>query len=145
MATFGASVNVEQMELMIDRGMRPILWFDNDGAGWNATEQVGAWLMQRTVVQAVQCPYVGDPADLSDELFEKVLSDHVVPFPLWRRPIDLLAIPEEGEPVIRKTGQAAKIIESEIARDVPTEHESAASGPEQADPAAVEETPAQDR
>lgn len=97
MATFGASVNIEQMELMIDRGMRPILWFDNDGAGWNATEQVGAWLMERTVVQAVQCPYVGDPADLPDELFEVVLRDHVVPFSLWRRPAGLLAIPEEGE------------------------------------------------
>ena len=97
MATFGASVNVAQMELMIDYGMRPILWFDNDLAGWRATEQVGEWLMQRVVASAVQCPYVGDPADLPDDLFEAVLSDHVVPFPLWKRPTELLAIPEESE------------------------------------------------
>ena len=93
MATFGASVNVAQMELMIDRGMRPILWFDNDGAGWNATEQVGAWLMERTVVARRDVPVRRRSGRPPDELFEEVLADHVVPFPLWRRPDGLLAIP----------------------------------------------------
>ena len=44
--------------------------------------------------------------------------------------------------MIRKTGQAAKIIESEIADDVPAEQRSAAGRPQEADPADAEETPA---
>ena len=60
--------------------------FDNDTAGWNATERVGEMLSQLTVAWSVQCPFEGDPADLDDDAFEVVARDMVVPFSLWVRP-----------------------------------------------------------
>ena len=93
MATFGAAVTDKQMDVMLRTGAkRVILWFDNDTAGWNATETVGEELMKRTVVYAVQCPYEGDPADLDDEAFDEVLTTCVVPFALWVRPKELMMI-----------------------------------------------------
>lgn len=96
-ATFGASVTGKQMNvLMSARAKRIILWFDNDTAGWNATESVGEAMMEQTMVWAVQSPYEGDPADLTDEQFERTIAECVVPFSLWRRPTEAL-LPPGGE------------------------------------------------
>lgn len=87
-ATFGASLTDRQVSLILrSKAKRIVLWFDNDSAGWNATEKVGEMLMGSTIVYAVQCPYEGDPADLSDEQFERVMATAVVPFALWKRPL----------------------------------------------------------
>ena len=95
MATFGAQVTIDQMTLAMSKGMAPILWFDNDLAGWNATRTVGTWMMDRGPVDVIVNPYEGDPADLPDELFEQVLAEHRVPFALWQQPTEVLAIPKE--------------------------------------------------
>jgi hypothetical protein len=87
MATFGASVTKNQMDLIVkSRTEKMILWFDNDEAGWNATDTVAEYLMHRGTVYAVQNPYAGDPGDLPSEVFENTLSECVVPYALWTRP-----------------------------------------------------------
>lgn len=95
-ATFGASLTDRQVALLLrSKTKRIVLWFDNDSAGWNATEKVGEALMGQTVPWAVQCPYEGDPADLTDEQFEHVMTNCVVPFSLWVRPTDLIGADDE--------------------------------------------------
>lgn len=87
MATFGARVGTKQMDLMVSsRSKKIILWFDNDEAGWLATEQTGEYLMERGMVYVVDNPYAGDPADLSEGMVECLLNDAVIPFSLWTRP-----------------------------------------------------------
>lgn len=99
-ATFGASLTDRQIALLLrSKAKRIVLWFDNDSAGWNATEKVGEALMGQTVPWAVQCSYEGDPADLSDEQFERVLSSSVVPFSLWKRPLPESLIGADDEEV----------------------------------------------
>jgi|JI10StandDraft_1071094.scaffolds.fasta_scaffold00994_22 hypothetical protein len=86
--TFGASVTDKQMGVLTSaRAKKIVLWFDNDTAGWLATEKVGAALMSHTMVWAVQSPFEGDPADLTDEQVERTLAECVVPFSLWQRPL----------------------------------------------------------
>lgn len=86
-ATFGASVTNNQMDLMVrSRTKRLILWFDNDEAGWNATDHVADYLKSRCTVYVVENPYAGDPGDLDAETFSEVLSKHVIPWALWVRP-----------------------------------------------------------
>lgn len=86
-ASFGCRLHDKQIELIVSApAKRIVLWFDNDAAGWNATEEVGEKLMNRGAVWAVDSPYAGDPADLTDDQFLAVLSERVVPFAIWRRP-----------------------------------------------------------
>lgn len=88
-ATFGAAVTSRQRSLIADHD-RITLFFDNDEAGWRATEEVGGWLMERTgKVMAVNNPWAADPADMDDQTFDKLVAD-AVPFALWRRPSGLL-------------------------------------------------------
>ena len=85
-ATFGAAVATKQLSLIANHS-EIILWFDNDEAGWVATEQVGSWLMDRTSkLWAIDSPFAADPADLDDETFDSILAEHVVPWVLWKRP-----------------------------------------------------------
>jgi hypothetical protein len=104
MATFGAQVTLDQMSLAMSRGMHPVLWFDNDLAGWNATKTVGEWMMDRGGCDAVINPYEGDPADLPDRLFEQVLAEHRVPFALWQPPREVVAVPKEEHDGIPQDG-----------------------------------------
>lgn len=86
-ATFGASVTFKQMHLIVQHP-EIVLWFDNDEAGWSATEKVGAWLMERTSkLWVVDNPFNADPADLDDATFSELLATRVVPFVLWSRPV----------------------------------------------------------
>ena len=62
-ATFGASVT-ERQKLILANHPKIILWFDNDQAGWTATEEVGSFLSQYCDVFVVDNPYTGDPARL---------------------------------------------------------------------------------
>jgi hypothetical protein len=83
-ATFGAEVTETQVRILGQAG-RAILWFDNDPAGWKATESVGQALADYTTVYAVDSPWAGDAGDLpADEA--KRLIDGAVPFALWRPP-----------------------------------------------------------
>lgn len=85
-ATFGASVTDRQIELIARSKGKVILWFDNDTAGWIATEAVGDKLMGSNVVWAVDNPFEGDPGDLDEERFQWTLANRVVPYALWSRP-----------------------------------------------------------
>lgn len=84
--TFGASVTDQQVDLIARSGKRVILWFDNDKAGWAATESVGERLLERVVVWVADSPFEGDPGDLTDDQFDRVLREHVIPFAIWSRP-----------------------------------------------------------
>lgn len=89
-ATFGAAVTTKQCSLIANHRGRIILFFDNDEAGWKATTTVGDWLCQRqSNVFAVDNPYAADPADMSDEMFSRLVSNNVVPYVLWSRPSSL--------------------------------------------------------
>lgn len=87
MATFGAKVSEAQCDLFLkSRAKSLVLWFDNDEAGWQATEKVGEYLMSRGPVYAMDSPYAGDPGDLEEDQVRYLLQNHIVPFPLWSRP-----------------------------------------------------------
>lgn len=62
-----------------------ILWFDNDKAGWGATEKTGKALMGQPV-WAIDSPVSGDPGDYSTEVAKELLNNSVVPFAVWNRP-----------------------------------------------------------
>lgn len=85
-ATFGAKVTGRQMEVLHRHRGRIILWFDNDEAGWWATENVGQWMSERGVVWVVDSMLDADPADLDDATFAHMLETRVVPWALWHRP-----------------------------------------------------------
>lgn len=87
-ATFGASVSREQVEIL-KRYDEVILWFDNDPAGWRATERVGRELLGHRV-WAIDSPLSGDPGDYSREVVKDILDNNMVPFTLWNRPEALL-------------------------------------------------------
>lgn len=83
-ATFGAEVTDKQIKYL-SRYDRVILWFDNDEAGWKATEKVGAALEAYCPVYVVPSPYAADPADFDPDTFDRLLADRE-PFAVWRRP-----------------------------------------------------------
>lgn len=88
-ATFGAAVTNKQRGLIAAHD-QITLFFDNDEAGWKATEEVGEWLMERTSkVMVVDNPWAADPADMDDQTFDSLVAN-AVPFVLWRRPSSLL-------------------------------------------------------
>lgn len=83
-ATFGASVTPSQIRLL-GRADRAILWFDNDEAGWKATEEVGQALSDYTTVYAVESPWAADAGDLPSDEVQRLISS-AVPFSIWNRP-----------------------------------------------------------
>jgi DNA primase len=83
-ATFGAQVTDAQLRIM--QGLEPVvLWFDNDPAGWNATSQVGDYLVSYTDVFVVNSPWNGDAGDLDEDTTIELLKG-IVPYSLWQPP-----------------------------------------------------------
>lgn len=86
-STFSASVTDRQISLLAQH-KRVILWFDNDEAGWNATERVGTALESYGDVWVVDSPWAEDPGGMDDGTVDALLGD-LVPFSVWRRPREL--------------------------------------------------------
>ena len=86
-ATFGAEVNDSQIR-QLSMHERVILWFDNDTAGWKATETVGDALESYSSVWVVPSTWAADPADMDDETYLALL-DEAIPFSVWSRPAEL--------------------------------------------------------
>lgn len=87
-ATFGAEVTDNQVKLLAEHP-KIILWFDNDEAGWRATETIGEQLIPYSEVYVVENPYNADPADFvkhgrGDDAV--ALASNLVPYALWTRP-----------------------------------------------------------
>jgi hypothetical protein len=85
-ATFGAAVTDVQVRLL-SRHPEVVLWFDNDQAGWDATEAVGEALEPYCKVRVVDSPYAADAADMPDHLAADLVGNSI-PFALWKRPED---------------------------------------------------------
>lgn len=83
-STYGASISEPQIRLL-HRYQRVILWFDNDTAGWAATEQVGEALLDFCDVWVVESPWDVDPADLPESAAQELI-DNAVPYVVWERP-----------------------------------------------------------
>jgi hypothetical protein len=88
-STLGANVTEIQVR-HLHRYDRVILWFDNDTAGWEATERVGDALGDYVDVWAVESPYDCDPADLPDATVEE-LKGAAVPYSIWQPPKKLIS------------------------------------------------------
>lgn len=84
-ATFSASVTDRQVALLAEHP-RVVLFFDNDTAGWKATEHVGKRLLPYTDVFVVDNPYDADPADMGDDYRQLPQ----VPFAVWEPPRKLV-------------------------------------------------------
>lgn len=90
-ATFGSAVTPTQLDHLAQHRGDFYLWFDNDPAGWKATEEVGAYLSQRTSrVFVIDSPFAADPADMNPATVSSALSEWRVPWVLWTRPAELL-------------------------------------------------------
>lgn len=104
-ASFGAGVTDRQMRLWGNHE-KFIWWPDNDPAGWKTVE---GWvegkgtfakkipgfveqLADYTDVRVVQSPWAADPADMNDDAMVDELIAEAVPWPLWKRPTELLCI-----------------------------------------------------
>lgn len=87
-ATFGASVTARQIKLLSEY-KKVTLWFDNDEPGWKATHEVAeALLPYMGEVWVVDSPWRADPADMDDEVVDKLVAD-AVPYSVWSRPSKL--------------------------------------------------------
>lgn len=86
-ATFGASVTDRQVRLL-SNCRRVTLFFDNDEAGWKATEQVGEALGAYTDVWVATNPWNEDAGGLPDEEVGKAI-EGAVPWSLWSRPTEV--------------------------------------------------------
>jgi Toprim-like len=80
-STFSAEVTTKQIRLLAGHP-KVTLFFDNDSAGWKATEKVGEALLAYTEVDVVQNPYDADPADMGDDYRDL----DRVPFSVWAPP-----------------------------------------------------------
>jgi DNA primase len=87
-ATFGASVTERQKLLLADHP-RIILWFDNDNAGWKATEEVGESLSAYCDVFVVESDLDADAADLSGDLFTEMMNNCTIAYGSWTPPLEL--------------------------------------------------------
>lgn len=108
-ATFGSAVTPTQLDLLAQHRGDFILWFDNDPAGWKATEEVGEWLSQRSSrVFVVDSPYSADPADMNPATVASALREWLVPWVLWTRPAELLEWrrPDDDQEVRDRIGGA---------------------------------------
>lgn len=86
--TFSASVSERQLRQLASHP-RVVLFYDNDEPGWKTTERVGEALIRHTDVRVVDNPWAADPADLTDDDFQKLV-DNAVPFGIWRRPTSVV-------------------------------------------------------
>ncbi len=86
-STFGAEVNDRQIR-QLSMHQRVVLWFDNDLAGWKATESVGEALEPYSSVLVVPSTWAADPADLDDQTYTDLLAE-AIPFSVWSRPEEL--------------------------------------------------------
>jgi Toprim-like/DNA primase catalytic core, N-terminal domain len=84
-STFSAEVTKQQVRLLAEHP-RVTLFFDNDTAGWKATQKVGEALLAYTEVDVVQNPYDADPADIGDDYRDLPRA----PFSVWAPPSTLL-------------------------------------------------------
>lgn len=93
--TFGASLSPAQIALL-KWYPEIIFWVDNDKAGWKTVE--GSWdeqgihtpgpaqgLTAYSNVKVVDSDWVGDPAELDDDI-AATLVDEAVPLSIWERP-----------------------------------------------------------
>jgi DNA primase len=80
-ATFGASVSSGQLRLLANHS-KVILWFDQDPAGWKATTEVAEALQSYTSVFVVDTEEEGDPADLTDDEFSRLVGE-AIPASIW--------------------------------------------------------------
>jgi hypothetical protein len=94
-ATFGAMITKRQQKLL-SKHPRVVLFFDNDSAGWNATEQVGDALTPYSVVTVAANQYAADPADMGDDMYRQCV-ENAIPYALWRRPFSVKVLPEEAK------------------------------------------------
>ena len=88
-ATFGAMVTDRQARL-ISIHREVILFFDNDVAGWNATERVAAILEPYSVVKVASNPWAEDPGGLDEVTYMQCIEE-AVPYALWKRPTTIFA------------------------------------------------------
>lgn len=89
-ATFGANVTERQMRLLSMRD-KVILFFDNDNAGYNATREVGEYLLPYTNVLVADNPYNADPADMDDETY-RFCCIGAIPYSFWKEPEGLKSL-----------------------------------------------------
>lgn len=103
--TFGATITDPQLKVLANHE-RFTWWPDNDLAGWKTVEGrvegKGRWakkvpgftekLSAYTDVRVVQNPWAADPADMDDDAMVEELIEQAVPWPLWRRPTELLCL-----------------------------------------------------
>lgn len=82
-ATFGATVTDKQVALIAEHPL-VTLWFDNDDAGWSATESVASRLLNYSQVRVVNNLWYEDAADLPDHEVARLVAD-AVPYALWKR------------------------------------------------------------
>lgn len=87
-ATFGAAVTDMQIPL-IRQARKLTLWFDNDKAGWAATERLIAETSRFTDVFVVDNPYNADPADMDDDTVADLI-ENAIPWGLWNVPTELI-------------------------------------------------------
>jgi hypothetical protein len=80
-STFSAEVTKHQVRLLAEHP-KVVLFFDNDTAGWKATQAVGEALLAYTEVEVVQNPWDADPADMGDDYRDLPR----VPFSIWQQP-----------------------------------------------------------
>lgn len=97
-ATFGAEVNKPQIDFLVRNYRSVVLWYDNDPAGWHATESVGEALSRYGQVFAIENPYEGDPGDLDHQTVVELLETARVPWSIWSRPTteNLMTIKKYG-------------------------------------------------
>lgn len=86
-ASYGAKISEIQLRLL-QRYDRLVLWFDNDDAGWNATQTVGEANSPYQQVWVVPSPYAADPADLPDEMVDSLIAS-AIPYAIWSPPQEL--------------------------------------------------------
>lgn len=96
-ATFGKDVTDIQVKLL-GRYEKVIFWFDNDPGGWGAYadrvdrqgEVVEPGLLEKvaamTDVWAIENPYHADPADLDDDMVDRLIEEAAVPWAVWQAP-----------------------------------------------------------
>lgn len=87
-STMSASVTDRQIRLL---SVHPklVLFFDNDDAGWAATERLSERLESYSLVYVVQSPWAADPADMDDATYLRLV-ETAVPSSLWYRPEELM-------------------------------------------------------
>lgn len=86
-ATFGATVTDRQVKLL-SMHESITLFFDNDPAGWKATERLANGLASYSVVNVVDNPWNADAGDLSEGEVVRLV-DSAVPYSLWTPPKDV--------------------------------------------------------